>query len=94
MQIVETEKGSIIEIWVKPRSSAFKVEVTSKDIIVYSTEEPSKGKVNRQIVKEFARFFGTRVEIVSGLTSQQKRLLVNGIGRKEVEERLLGGFHF
>jgi len=58
------------------------------EILVHSTEEPVKGKVNKQLIKEISKLFHTNVELVSGATSRQKKLLVKGVAKKEVERCL------
>lgn len=88
MSISETKDGVIITIFVKPNSPKFNVEIDGDEIIVHSTEEPVKGKVNKEIIKEFTKIFQKQAEIVSGETSKQKRLLIKGIGRKEIERLL------
>lgn len=85
MKVTETKEGCVLEILVKPRCKAFKVVVEGDDIIVLCREEPAKGKVNREIIKELSKLFHKRVELVSGFSSRQKRLLVRGIGKNEVE---------
>jgi uncharacterized protein YggU (UPF0235/DUF167 family) len=42
--------------------------------------------VNKEIVKAFSKLFHAKVEIVSGLTSKQKRLLIKGVAKSEVEQ--------
>ncbi|MGD0995493.1 MAG: DUF167 family protein [Candidatus Bathyarchaeia archaeon] len=88
MSINETKDGTIITIFVKPNSPKFKIEFDSNEIVVYSTEEPVKGKVNREIIKEFTKLLHTKVEIASGATSRQKKLLIKDKGKKEIEDRL------
>lgn len=90
MKLVETKDGTIIEIFVKPNQSDFKIMVDYDEILVSSTEEPVKGRVNKQITKELAKFFHARVEIISGLTSKQKQLLVKGLKVQEVQQALSG----
>ena len=81
MSIAETKDGVILTIFVKPNSPKFKVELDGDEIVVYSTEEPVKGKVNKEIIKEFSKLFHAKVELVSGFTSKQKQLFVKGIGK-------------
>lgn len=81
MKITETKDGSIIEVFVKPNSKKFEVTIDDDEIVVFCTEEPVKGKVNKELVKELSRLFHHKVEIVSGFTSKQKRLLIKGIGK-------------
>lgn len=90
MKLIETKDGTIIEIFVKPNQSDFKIMVDYNEILVSSTEEPVKGRVNKEITKELAKFFHARVEIISGLTSKQKQLLVKGLKVEEVQQALSG----
>ena len=85
MSISETKDGTIITVFVKPNSPKFKVELDGNEIIIFSTEEPEKGKVNKEIIKELSRFFKSKVEMVSGVTSKQKQLFVKGMGKNQVE---------
>jgi uncharacterized protein (TIGR00251 family) len=88
MKISETKEGTVIEVFVKPNSQKFEVTVEDDEIVVRCTEEPVKGKVNKEIIKEFSKLLHGKVEIVSGATSKQKRLLIKGIERKEIERFL------
>ncbi len=88
MSIKETKDGTIITIFVKPNSPKFSVELDGGEIVVHSTEEPVKGKVNKEIIKEISKLFCAKVEITSGKTSKQKKLLVIGKGKKEIEDIL------
>ena len=85
MSISETKDGIILTVFVKPNSPEFKIELDGNEIIVYSTEEPEKGKVNKEIVKELSRFFKHRVEMVSGFASKRKQLLVEGMDKIQGE---------
>jgi uncharacterized protein (TIGR00251 family) len=88
MNVNETKNGAVIEVFVKPNSKRFKITVDDGEIVVFCTEQPVKGKVNKELAKEFSKLFHTKVEIVSGLTSKQKRLLIAGVGKSEVEQLL------
>jgi uncharacterized protein (TIGR00251 family) len=88
MRVTETKEGCVLEVTVKPRSRNFKVTVKGEDIVVSCTEEPVKGKVNKEIVKEFSKMFHRQVELVSGFASREKRLLVKNAKKIEVEEFL------
>lgn len=55
------------------------------------TEEPSRGKANRQLVEAVADLFGIqedRVEVLSGHKNSRKVLLVRGISLEEAASRL------
>ena len=84
MKITETKEGAIVEIFVKPNSPKFGVAFDGHEILAFCTEEPVKGKVNKELVKELSRLFHTKVELVSGLTSRQKQLLIRGIKKDEI----------
>ena len=88
MKITVTKNGAIIEIFVKPNQQKFNIKIDGDEIIVLCTEEPVKGKVNKEIIKELSKLFHTQIEIVSGLTSKQKRLLIRNLGKSEVETLL------
>jgi len=91
MKIKETEKGQILDVYVKPRSKEFKIVVEGDEVVVHCSEEPVDGRVNRELVKELSRLFGKRVELVFGSSSRRKRLLVKGAVKSDVECALMGG---
>jgi uncharacterized protein (TIGR00251 family) len=88
MRINETKDGTIIEVFVKPNSPKFNVTIDGDEILVFSTEEPVKGKVNKELIKELSRLFHAKVELVSGSTSRQKQFLIKGVGKNQVEQLL------
>jgi len=88
MKISETKDGTIIEVFVKPNSAKFETVIDGGEIVVFCTEEPVKGRVNKELVKELSRLFHSKTEIVSGFTSKQKRLLIKGVEKSEVERLL------
>jgi uncharacterized protein (TIGR00251 family) len=88
MNVKETKNGTIIEVFVKPNQPKFNVKIDGDEIIIFCTEEPFKGKVNKELVKELSKLFHAEIEIVSGLTSKQKRLLIKNMSKKQVETLL------
>jgi uncharacterized protein (TIGR00251 family) len=88
MKITENKEGTIIEVFVKPNQPKFNVKIDGDEIIIFCTEEPVKGKVNKELIKEFSKLFHAKIEIISGLTSKQKRLLIKNISKNEVEPLL------
>jgi len=77
-----------MEIFVKPRSRDFKIMIEADEIVVFCREEPVEGKVNKEIIKELAKLFHRKVELVSGFSSRQKRLLIVEAKKNEVEQAL------
>jgi uncharacterized protein (TIGR00251 family) len=88
MNIKDTKDGAVIEVFVKPKSPKFEVLLEGDDMVVRCTEEPVKGKVNKELLKALSKLFHTNVELVSGATSRQKRLLLKGVAKSEVERLL------
>ena len=88
MKINETKNGTIIEVFVKPNQPKFNVTIDGDEIVVASTEEPVKGKVNQELIKELSRIFHAKVELVSGATSRQKQLMIKGVEKNQVEQLL------
>ena len=88
MNLTETKDGSVIEIYVKPNSQKFQIAIEGEEIVVFCTEEPVKGKVNKELLKELTRIFRNKVELVSGATSKQKKLLIRNKKKSEVEQLL------
>ncbi len=89
MRINEVKDGVILDVNVKPNSKEFKIVVEGDEIVVFCVEAPVKGKVNKELVKEFSRLFHSKVELVSGFTSKQKKLLIRGFRKSEAERILL-----
>lgn len=89
MKIQGIKQGVILRVSVKPRSKGFKIMVKGDEIVVFCREEPVKGKVNKELIKELSRLFHKKVELVSGFTSKQKRLLIKDAEKSEVERVLL-----
>lgn len=88
MKITETKNGTVIEVFVKTNQPKFNIKADGDEIIVFCTEKPVKGKVNKEIIKELSKLFHAQIEIISGLTSKQKRLLITGAAKSEMEHLL------
>ena len=72
-----------MNIYVKPGSREFKIEVEDDELVVFCTESPVKGKVNRELMKELSKVFKRKVEITSGFTSRQKKVLIKDSSSEE-----------
>lgn len=89
MKIQKTKQGVILEVYVKPGSKEFKIVAEGDEIIVFCREEPVRGKVNKELIKQLSRLFHKKVKLVSGFTSKQKKVLVKDAEKSEVEHALL-----
>jgi uncharacterized protein (TIGR00251 family) len=88
MSIKDTPNGVLLTIFVKPNSPQFSVKFDGAEIVVHATEEPERGKVNKEILKELTKIFHAKVELVSGATSRQKQLAVLGVKKSDLEKCL------
>jgi len=89
LKVQETAQGVVLDVHVKPGSKMFRLEMDVDELVVMCREAPVKGKVNKELLKQFSRLFGCRVELVSGFTSRQKRFLISGIEADEVNRILV-----
>ena len=87
--------GLIIQFEVAPGSSELKVpsgfNPWRRTLEARLTEEPTKGKANRQLVEEVARILGVperNIEVLSGHKSSRKVLLVTGLDQDVAVYRL------
>ena len=86
----KTSQGITLDVYVKPKSKEFKIEKEDYKIAVFCRESPVKGRVNRELIKELSKLFKRRVEIISGFSSRQKRVLIRDIDVNEVRQVLDG----
>lgn len=89
MKLQETFEGVILNVYVKPNSREFQLELEENMLVVSCREAPVKGKVNKELLKQFSQFFGRNVELVAGSTSRQKKLLVRKITGEEANKILV-----
>jgi uncharacterized protein (TIGR00251 family) len=88
MNLRKTSDGVIVGAHVKPKSRQFRIVVEAGELVVFCRETPVKGRVNRELVKELSRLFGRRIEILSGFSSRQKKILIKDIEVEEVSNIL------
>ena len=88
MKVLETKDGLILDVYVKPKSKFSKIAVEGNELVIYCSEEPVDGKVNREIVKMLSKVFHQRVMLVGGFASKQKRVLVKDITKDEADRIL------
>lgn len=75
----------IIEVTVKPNSPKFKVEKGDR-IIIHCKSKPEDNKANIEIKKELERLLKTEVNIIKGLKSKKKTILVHGMDDDKFNE--------
>jgi len=87
MKLMQTSKGVVLEIKVKPKSNRFEIQLND-EITVFCKEAPVKGRVNKTVEKKLARLFKRKVAIISGLSGRKKRVLIERTSVEEVERVL------
>jgi len=88
MRLQEIAHGVVLDMYVKPNSKEFRLELDEDELVVFCRESPVNGKVNKELLKKFSRLFGRKMELVSGFTSRQKKFLIINIEAKEVNRIL------
>ena len=88
MKLLKTERGVVVNVYVKPDSRDFKIEVEDNELVICCRAAPVKGKINRELVKELSRLFKKRTEIVAGFASKQKKILIMDISLEEANDTL------
>ena len=83
MKILKTKNGILLEAQVKPQSRSFGIQVNDQ-LVIFCKESPVEGKVNRELVKELSKTFRRKVEIVSGIRSKTKKILIEDVIEEEV----------
>ncbi|NWG10590.1 YggU family protein [Candidatus Bathyarchaeota archaeon] len=83
MKLLKTDQGVVLNVYVKPDSREFRIEVENEELVVHCRESPVKGKVNKELVKALSKLFKRRIEIVAGFTSKQKKILIPNISVEE-----------
>jgi uncharacterized protein (TIGR00251 family) len=78
--------GVLIEARVKPNSPKFSLSRKGDELVIEVTSPPQDGKANTEIVKSLRKLTGHGVEIVKGLKSRKKLILIMGSTPEEMEK--------
>ena len=82
-----------IEIRVQPNSNRREVVVGQDGVIrVYVTEAPVDGHANKAVIKLLAKHIGVprnAIDIERGVRSRDKVVTVTGVGKGEVQAKLM-----
>ena len=80
-----TPDGITVQIEVSPNSGQFQITGYNQwrqTLEVKIKAPPTKGKANKEIIKEFSKLTGHHTKILSGHKSRQNTLKISGIGEK------------
>jgi len=85
--MLNTKDGVVLEVQVKLRSRKFAIQVND-EFTILCRQPPEEGKANRELIKELSKIFRRRVEIISGLRSRTKKILIKDVAEEEVLKAL------
>ena len=88
VNIKACKDGVILSVKVKPRSERFSV-VFRDQIFICCKSPAAENKANIEIIKEFQTVFGKEAEILSGLKSKNKNILIHNITEEEAKRLIL-----
>jgi len=88
MKLYKTVEGVVFEVQIKPNMRQFRLKLDAGKLVAFCSCPPVKGKVNKELIKQFSRLLGEQVELVSGFTSRQKSFVVRGTNLEKVEQIL------
>ena len=92
IEIEEVPEGVTIQVRVLPGSRKNEVRGEQNGMLKVSvTQAPEKGKANKAVSEQLAKGLGLRksqVQLISGDTARQKKILLIGITVDELCERL------
>ncbi|MCW3980764.1 MAG: DUF167 domain-containing protein, partial [Candidatus Bathyarchaeota archaeon] len=71
--------GVLMNVRVKPRAPNFRIMVND-ELVVFCKKSPINERANRELISGLSRILGSEVQIVSGLHSKKKRILIKGLG--------------
>lgn len=92
MQAVKiTPQGITVMIEVSPKSDQFQITGYNKwrkTLEVKIKSPPTKGKANKELMKEFSQLTGHITDIVTGHKSRQKTILIHDMDEKSFNKIL------
>ena len=85
--IEEVKEGIILNVKVNPGVSNFELKGINSwrgNLRISVSSEAEKGKANEELLEELEETLSHKVEIVAGVKSREKKLLVRGATKTEV----------
>lgn len=70
-------EGDVVEVKVKPNASKSEVLGCEQGVLKVNVKAPAdKGKANKELIKLLSKHYKKKVEIISGLKSRDKRVVL------------------
>jgi len=85
--IQETKEGVVFTVYVKPESMRERLRLEYGELVFYTNEPAEKGRANASLVRFISRILNvpsSHVDIVLGVRSKVKRVLVKGLSKDNV----------
>lgn len=85
--ITQIKDGVLLNVEVSTKSDRFKISGYNewrKAVEIRIKAVPQKGRANKEIITEFSRLTGKKVEISSGLKSHHKVLKIHDTKEKDI----------
>ncbi len=76
MSYQKTLEGILIEAKIKTGCNSFSIKKDNGKFLIEVSSSPIEGKANKEIVKELKKLFKTDIQIVKGLKSKDKIILI------------------
>ncbi|MDI6881726.1 MAG: DUF167 family protein [Methanothermobacter sp.] len=89
--IKEDGEDLLVDIEVSPGSLKFEIggyNPWRRRLEVKLKSPPSKGRANKELIKEFSRILSRDVKIIKGIKSRNKTLKIEGIKKDEFIKKL------
>ncbi len=89
--IIETSKGPVIQVYVKPSSDREELVLEEGDLVFYTREPPVEGRANSALIRYLSRHLkipSSRIDIVYGWRKRSKRILFIDTDPDELAEKL------
>ncbi len=91
LEITEKKDSIIIPVKVIPKSSRDNIKLENDILKIKVTAAPVDGKANKSVINYISKFLHISkksVQIISGLTSRKKVLVLKGVTKEYLIEKL------
>jgi uncharacterized protein (TIGR00251 family) len=93
--VTEHAEGCVLTVRAQPGARRAGVQGEQAGALkIAVTAPPQDGRANKALMEELRQFLGVKrsqVELIGGQTSRDKRFLIRGVTRAELEAKLQGG---
>lgn len=87
----ERSDGVILKLKVKPSSEIFEIKEVDpwrNHLEVSVSSPPERGKANKELLDEFEKLLGKKVDLFSGHKSKEKKIFVYNCSSEKLKNKL------